>query len=53
MSNPFSRFDLKTAEGKRSFEDEIRRFIRLYPGSIVREGEEFNFKEFYAKNDIL
>jgi hypothetical protein len=48
-SNPFPQYNLETDEGRRAFESEVHRFIELYPGSIVKEGEQFNFKEFYAK----
>lgn len=51
--NPFSQYNLETDEGKRAFEAEVNRFIDLYPGTIVREGEQFNFKEYYAKYAIL
>jgi hypothetical protein len=48
-SNPFPQYNLETDEGKRAFETEVNRYIQLYPGTIVQEGEQFNFKEFYAK----
>ena len=48
-SNPFPQYNLETDEGRRAFESEVNRFIELYPGSIVKEGEQFNFKEFYAR----
>lgn len=47
--NPFPQFDLETQEGRRAFENEANRFIKLYPGTIIAEGETFDFKEFYAK----
>lgn len=31
--------DLTTQDGRAAFEDEVNRFIGLYPGSIVAEGE--------------
>lgn len=33
---------------RRNFEDKINNFIRLYPGAIVKEGEKFDFDQFYA-----
>lgn len=27
--------------------------MKLYPGAIVREGEEFDFKNFYAMNAVI
>jgi len=50
--DPFRRFNLDTEEGKRGFEAEVNRFIDLYPGTIVRDGEQFNFKEYYTRNAI-
>jgi len=51
-SNPFHQFNLDSEEGRRGFEAEISRFIDLYPGTIVKDGEQFNFKEFYARYAI-
>jgi len=48
-ANPYSQFDLNNEEGRRQFEVRVNKFIQLHPGSIVPEGEAFNFKEFYAK----
>jgi len=50
---PFGTFNLDRDDGRRSFEAEVNKFIQLYPGTIVREGETFNFKEFYARNALL
>lgn len=36
--NPFPGIDLNTEAGKREFEKEVNRMIKLYPGSIVKEG---------------
>lgn len=47
--NPFSQYDLNTEEGRRQFETRIHKFVEVYPGAVVPEGESFNFKEFYAK----
>ena len=47
--NPFPQYDLETQEGRRGFENEVNRFIKLYPGAIIPEGETFDFKEFYVK----
>jgi len=41
-------YDFNTEAGRRDFEEELNRFISLYPGCIVKEGESFNLKEFYA-----
>jgi len=50
--NPFSKFDLKTEAGKKAFEEDVNRFIRLYPGAVVKEGEKFDFQAYYAKEAI-
>lgn len=50
---PFGSFNLESDTGRRAFEEEINRFIKIYPGTLVREGEQFNFKEFYAKYAIV
>ena len=47
--NPFPEYDLETQEGRRGFEAEVNRFLKLYPGAILPEGDAFDFKEFYAK----
>jgi len=49
--NPFAYCGdyLSSDSAKRTFEEEVNRFISLYPGSIVQEGDKFNFEEFYAK----
>lgn len=49
---PFGVFNFEREDNKRAFESEVNRFIQLYPGTIVAEGEQFNFKEFYAKYAI-
>ena len=46
---PFGVFNFEREDSKRAFEAEVNRFIQLYPGTMVQEGEQFNFKEFYAK----
>jgi hypothetical protein len=51
--DPFRKYNLDTEEGKRSFEAEVNRYIDLYPGTVVRDGEQFNFKEYYARNAIV
>ncbi len=51
--SPFGTFNFDRDEGKRAFEAEVKKFIDLYPGTIVKQGEEFNFKEFYAKQALL
>jgi hypothetical protein len=52
-SNPFPQYNLDTEEGRRAFEAEVNRFAELYPGSITKEGEQFNFREFYARYAIV
>lgn len=52
MENSFAKVfpqDLTSQDGRAAFEDEVNRFIGLYPGSIVAEGESFNFQKYYAK----
>jgi len=44
----FIIINLETEEGRRNFEVDVKRFIDLYPGSIVKPGELFDFKRFYA-----
>eukprot|EP01016_Furgasonia_blochmanni_P002649 TRINITY_DN1102_c0_g1_i1.p1 TRINITY_DN1102_c0_g1~~TRINITY_DN1102_c0_g1_i1.p1 ORF type:complete len:370 (+),score=147.36 TRINITY_DN1102_c0_g1_i1:135-1244(+) len=48
-ANPFPNINLNTEEGKREFEREVNRFIKLYPGAIVKEGEQFDFQRFYVQ----
>jgi hypothetical protein len=51
--NPFAHCgDLESEAGRRNFEAEVKRFIDLYPGAIVKEGEQFNFQEFYARRAL-
>lgn len=38
--------------GKQSFEKEVKRYIDLYPGMVVREGEEFDFQAYYVKRAL-
>jgi len=35
--------DFDTEAGRKEFEAETERFIKLYPGSICKEGEKFDF----------
>lgn len=42
-------FDLETDEGRRKFEAHVNDHIQRFPGSLVPEGEKFDFKHFYAK----
>lgn len=51
--NPLRQYNLETAEGRRAFEERINKFIELYPCTIVRKGEKFNFEEFYAKHALV
>jgi len=46
------KWDLETEEGRRKFEAWVNRFAYLYPGSIAHVGEQFNFKEFYIRNNL-
>ena len=46
-------FDIETEAGKREFEGEVNRFIELYPSTIVKPGEKFNFKRYYAQYALL
>jgi len=50
---PFGTYNFEREDNKRAFESEVNRFIQLYPGTIVRDGEQFNFKEFYAKYALV
>ena len=45
LSNFFKYFslDFDTEAGRKEFEAETERFIKLYPGSICKEGEKFDF----------
>ncbi|CAK62649.1 unnamed protein product (macronuclear) [Paramecium tetraurelia] len=47
-----SRLNQPLEEGRRQFEVNVNRFIDLYPGAIVREGEKFDFQRFYALEAI-
>ena len=42
-------YDLTTAEGKRTFEDEIKTINNKYPGIVAPEGQSFDFKKYYAE----
>lgn len=53
VMNPFAGINLSTEDGKRLFEDEVKRFMRLYPGAATKPGEEFNFQKFYATWDLI
>lgn len=50
--NPFSKFNIKTEAGKLAFEEEVNRFVKLYPGAVVKEGEKFDFVSYYAREAI-
>lgn len=50
--NPFSKFDLDSATGRKEFEAEVNRFVKLYPGSVCKEGESFDFPAFYARRAL-
>ncbi len=49
-NNPFKHLDLTTESGRTAFEKEIRRYTKLYPGMIVKEGEEYDFEAYYIKS---
>lgn len=52
--NPFGRgFNLGTTEGRAKFEAEVNRFIRIYPGTVVKSGEKFDFNRFYAAEALV
>jgi len=34
---------LSSSSGKAEFEDEVNRYVELYPGSVCPAGESFNF----------
>jgi len=48
----YSSLDFDTEAGRKVFEAETERFIRLYPGAICKEGEKFDFQTFYARKAI-
>lgn len=48
-TQPFGALDLTKEGDRQHFESEVRRFIKLYPGSIVQEGQEFDFQQFYLE----
>jgi len=45
--------DFKTEAGRREYEKEMNKFISLYPGALVKEGEALDFKRLYAADAIL
>lgn len=47
------QFDLKSPNGRVQFESFVNRYISLYPGALVPEGQEFNFTEFYASYALV
>jgi len=51
--NPYSQFNLETEAGRKAFEAEVNRFAKLYPQTICKEGEQFNFQEFYAMEALV
>jgi len=51
--SPFGVFNLDREDGRKQFEAEVNKFIQIYPGTVVRTGETFNFKEFYAKHALV
>lgn len=50
--NPFSKFDLDSEAGRKEFEAHVNRFLKLYPGCLVPEGEEYDFQAYYIKDAI-
>lgn len=50
--DPFSQYDLESEGGRREFEAHVNRFIKLYPGNIVQEGEAYDFEAYYIKHAI-
>lgn len=54
VMNPFGKgFNLATSDGRARFEAEVNRFIKIYPGTIVRSGEKFDFNRFYAAEALV
>jgi hypothetical protein len=51
--NPFPGANLKTSEGRKRFEEDVKRLQKLYPGAITREGEKFDFNHFYNNYNAL
>jgi hypothetical protein len=51
--NPYKHCNLDTESGRKKFEEEVARFMKLYPGALVPEGQEFDFKNFYTMNAII
>lgn len=51
-NNPWSKYDLTNEGDRKEFEAEVNRFISLYPGAICKEGEQFDFHGFYARQDL-
>ena len=47
--NGFWKFQINDPVSKKNFEDDVNRFIKLYPGAVVKEGEKFDFEGFYSK----
>ena len=37
------RFNLETEVWRKDFENEVNRFVKMYPGAVVKEGEKFDF----------
>lgn len=42
-------YDLTNAEGKRRFEDYINKINEQTPGVVATEGQQFDFKKYYAE----
>ena len=42
-------FDLTTPEGKRRFEDYVNTIHSKTPGVVAVEGQQFDFKKYYAE----
>lgn len=50
--NPFNMYDLTTEAGRKDFEASVNRFIKLYPGYIIPEGEAYDFEAYYIKDAL-
>ena len=42
-------YDLTNAEGKRRFEDYVNKINEQTPGVVATEGQQFDFKKYYAE----
>ena len=52
QSSNLNRYDLDTESGRKEFEVEVERFVKLYPGAVCKVGESFDFPAFYARRAL-